>query len=46
LADLMEMFTQDKLAPHISHLYPFSETKAALELIKNRKSTGKVVVTI
>ena len=46
LADLMEMFTQNKLAPHISHLYPFSETKAALELIKNRKSTGKVVVTI
>ena len=46
LRELMELYTQEKLTPHISHIYPFSETTAALELIKNRKSTGKVVVKI
>jgi len=46
LRELMELYKQEKLTPHISHIYPFSETTAALELIKNRKSTGKVVVKI
>ena len=44
--ELTKLYTDKILTPHISHIFPFSETNAALECIKNRKSTGKVVVKI
>lgn len=44
--ELTKLYTDKILTPHISHIFPFSETNAALECIKNRKSIGKVVVKI
>ena len=46
MLELMKLYTDEILKPHISHIFSFSETNAALEYIKNRKSTGKVVVKI
>jgi len=46
LAALMEMYELGQITPHIGATYPLEETDAALELLRSRKSTGKVVVTI
>jgi NADPH:quinone reductase len=43
---LFRWFEAGKLKPHISHRLPLAEAAAALELIKTRKSTGKVVLTV
>ncbi len=46
LRQLMIWHGQGKLAPKVSHVLPFTQAKAGLELLRNRKSTGKVVVEI
>lgn len=33
-----------KIRPHISHRFPLSEANEALDLIRTRKSTGKVII--
>jgi len=43
---LFRWFAEGKLKPHISHRLPLAEAAAALALIKTRKSTGKVVLTL
>lgn len=43
---LMGMYGTGDLRPHISHSLPFERAGEALELLRSRKSTGKVVVTI
>ena len=43
---LFRWFEAGKLHPHISHRLPLSEVAQAFELLKTRKSTGKVVLTI
>ncbi len=43
---LFEIYENDGLKPHISHILPLSQANEALDLLKNRKSTGKVVVSI
>ena len=45
LAELMGWHAQGKLHPHVSHILPLDQAGAALELMRMRKSTGKVVVT-
>lgn len=45
LADLMGWHAQGKLHPHVSHVLPLDRAGDALELMRTRKSTGKVVVT-
>ena len=45
LSDLFEMFAQGRLHPHVSHTLPLDQAADALELLRSRKSTGKVVVT-
>lgn len=45
LAELMDWHAQGKLHPHISHSLPLDQAADALELMRTRKSTGKVVVT-
>ena len=45
LATLMEWFNEGRLSPHISHVLPLDQAGDALELLRARKSTGKVVVT-
>ena len=43
---LFTWFGEGKLKPHVSHELPLAEANTALELLRSRKSTGKVVVTI
>jgi len=45
LATLLEWHSQGHIAPHISHILPLAEVHKALDLLRSRKSTGKVVVT-
>ncbi|MFV0491538.1 MAG: NADPH:quinone oxidoreductase family protein [Pseudorhodobacter sp.] len=46
LARLIDWYRAGKLRPHISHCLPFSRTEEALALLRDRKTTGKVVVTM
>ncbi len=46
LATLMGWFEQGRITPHISHALPLERAHEALELLRSRKSTGKVVVTV
>ncbi|NND19234.1 MAG: zinc-binding dehydrogenase, partial [Silicimonas sp.] len=34
-----------RIRPHISHVLPFDLALDGLELLRSRKSTGKVVIT-
>ncbi len=45
LDELMAWYAQGRLRPHISHVMPLDDAAKALELMRNRTSTGKVVVT-
>ena len=42
---LFRWFEEGKLKPHVSHRVPLARIGEALELLKTRRSTGKVVVT-
>lgn len=43
---LFEIYATGALKPHISHTLPLAHANEALALLKERKSTGKVVVTV
>jgi len=45
LAELMALYKEGRLFPHISHSLPLSQAQEALDLLATRKATGKVVVT-
>lgn len=45
LATLFEWYDAGRLAPHISHVLPLENTADGIELLRSRKSTGKVVIT-
>jgi NADPH2:quinone reductase len=44
-ATLFEWHTQGRLKPHFSHVLPLSDVGQGMDLLKERKSTGKVVIT-
>lgn len=44
LAELMRWHAEGRLHPHVSHVLPPEQLDEALELIRSRKSTGKVVI--
>ena len=46
LAELIDWHAEGRIAPHVSHVMPLGEADAALSLLRDRKSTGKVVVTV
>lgn len=46
LATLMGWFEAGRITPHISHSFPLEQSGEALEVLRARKSTGKVVVTL
>ena len=46
LDSLLDWYAAGELHPHISHTLPLERANEALELLRARKSTGKVVVTI
>ena len=45
LAELMDWYAEGRLKPHVSHVLPLDRADEALALMRDRKSTGKVVVT-
>lgn len=46
LTTLLSWYEQGGLRPHISHRLPFDELPQALDLLRDRKSTGKVVISL
>lgn len=44
VADLLAMVADGQLHPQVAHRLPFAQADAALELLRARRSTGKVVV--
>lgn len=46
LATLLDWYVEGRLKPHVSHAFGFSEVADGLELLRTRKSTGKVVIRI
>ncbi|SMR70788.1 NADPH2:quinone reductase [Aliiroseovarius halocynthiae] len=46
LRQLLTWYAEGKIHPHVSHTLPLEQAEDALELLRSRKSTGKVVVTM
>ncbi len=46
LRKLLGWFEDGRLNPHVSHILPLAQAEEAYDLLRSRKSTGKVVVTI
>ncbi|NBR90508.1 MAG: NADPH:quinone oxidoreductase family protein, partial [Rhodobacteraceae bacterium] len=46
LATLMRWHTDGRIKPHISNILPLAETAEGLELLRSRKATGKVIITM
>ncbi|WP_238381017.1 NADPH:quinone oxidoreductase family protein [Alkalilacustris brevis] len=46
LAELMRWYGEGRLKPHVGHTLPLERTAEALDLLRQRKSTGKVVITL
>jgi len=42
---LISWYLDGRLKPHVSHVLPLSQAAEGLELLRSRKSTGKVVIT-
>jgi NADPH2:quinone reductase len=45
-ATLMDWYEAGKLKPHISHTFDLADAAKAMAMLKSRKSTGKVVLTM
>ncbi len=45
LTQLFQWYEEGKLRPHVSHVLPLERAAEGMELLRSRKSTGKVVVT-
>jgi NADPH2:quinone reductase len=45
-AELMTWYADGKVKPHVSHVFPLDDVQQALDTLAQRKSTGKVVVTL
>lgn len=45
LRTLFDWHAAGRIKPHVSHVLPLDQADKALELLRSRKSTGKVVVT-
>jgi NADPH:quinone reductase len=46
LSRLLGWYAEGRIAPHVSHVLPLERTAEAMELLRSRRSTGKVVVSI
>ncbi|MDR5652081.1 NADPH:quinone oxidoreductase family protein [Ruixingdingia sedimenti] len=46
LAELLRWYAAGELHPHVSDIFPLAEAGAALACLRERRSTGKVVVTM
>ena len=45
LSELMDWHAEGRLSPHVSHVLSLEQAAEALALLRERRSTGKVVVT-
>ncbi len=45
MEDLLRMYEDGKLTPHIGGRFPFSGARDAFDLLKSRKAAGKIVLT-
>jgi NADPH2:quinone reductase len=45
LTTLLRWLEQDKIRPHIGHTFRLQDANQALDLLKSRKATGKIIVT-
>ncbi|WP_299778504.1 NADPH:quinone oxidoreductase family protein [uncultured Roseobacter sp.] len=43
---LIDWYVEGRIKPHVSNVLPLEEANAALDLLRTRKATGKVVVKI
>ncbi len=46
LAELMTWYAKGRIRPHIGHILPFEQALDGLELLRTRKATGKVVISL
>ncbi|MCC5955235.1 MAG: NADPH:quinone oxidoreductase family protein [Natronohydrobacter sp.] len=46
LARLMDWYAAGKIAPHVSHVLPLAQVMDGFALLRDRKSTGKVVIDL
>tara|TARA_B100000029_G_scaffold32043_1_gene30645 strand:- start:4941 stop:5921 length:981 start_codon:yes stop_codon:yes gene_type:complete len=46
MSELIQMWKEGKLSPHISHSMPLDRAGEALAMMMGRKSTGKMVLTV
>ncbi len=46
LTELFAMYGAGKLKPHVSHTFPIEDADQGLAVLRERKSTGKVVITL
>lgn len=46
LRTLLGWYGENRLRPHVGHVLPFHRAAEALDLIRSRRATGKVVVSI
>ena len=46
LAQLLVWYGDGRLKPHVSHVLPLERAGEGLESVRNRASTGKIVVTL
>ncbi len=46
LRALVGWYTEGRLHPHVSHVLPLERAAEGLELLRNRKATGKVVISL
>ena len=44
MSELSNWHAQGRIRPHVSHVLPFEDALQGLELLRSRKSTGKVVI--
>ena len=45
-ATLMRWFDEGRLRPHISNILPLDRVEEGMALLRERKSTGKVVIRV
>jgi len=46
LDQLMAWYSAGRITPHVSHVLPLEQALEGMDLLRDRKSTGKVVITI
>lgn len=46
IRELLAMYAEGKIRPHVSELFPLAEAGAAIQHLADRKAQGKIVVTM